>query len=130
MRPRARERGKRRLVVIDGQNPRPLGEPQRERADAGKQVGDLGGAGASGKHEPRQRRFALGGRLQKRGRRQLHNRFADAQCRRARQRNQFAMARQPRQIVLGGDARQRASSAPAPAGPNRARRRRGRRPWR
>jgi hypothetical protein len=50
----ARERGERGLVVIDGDNLRALGEPQRERADAREQIGDARGAAAKIKDQPRQ----------------------------------------------------------------------------
>ncbi len=55
-----------------------------------------------------------------------HGRRADAQRRRARLRDQFAMARQPREVVLRGDARQRRGQARRSAAPSRARRCRGR----
>ena len=38
----ALERGERGFVVVDGGDACPLGEPQREWADAGEQVGDFG----------------------------------------------------------------------------------------
>jgi hypothetical protein len=57
-------------------------------------------------HQPRQRRFALGGRLQKCARRQRHVRLADFQQWLGALRHQFAVARQARELMGRGEARQ------------------------
>ena len=93
--------------VVDRDDTRRRGKPQRERPDAREQVGDAFGAGARLQDEPRQRRLACHRRLQECGGRQDDGRGAHLQRRRARLRDQLAMARQPRKVLLRGDARQR-----------------------
>ena len=107
----ALERGQRRFILVDRDNTRLLTEPQRERADAREQVGDAFGAAADFQHEPRLHCFAFGRCLQECTGRQSHGRGADPQRRRAYLGDEFAMARQARQILLRSDARQRPGRA-------------------
>ena len=69
---RALERLDRARLAVGGGHARPFGQPQGERADAAKQVGDAFGVADMLEHQPRQRRFAFGGRLQERAGRQRH----------------------------------------------------------
>ena len=84
-----------------------FGQPQGKGADAAKQIGDAFGAADMVEHQPRQRRFARGGRLQKRAGRQRHLRAADLQQRLRGLRHQFAVAGDAREPVFLGDAGER-----------------------
>ncbi len=101
------ERGDRGFVAVGGVNARALGKPQRERADAGEQIGDIFGVRARGEDEPRQRGLAGDGRLQERRRRQVHDRPADAHGRHPALRHHFAVAGQPGEVALLRHLRQR-----------------------
>jgi len=103
----ALERGERGFVVIDGDDAGALGEAERERADAGKQVGHSGSVGAGREDQPGERRLACGGGLQERGRRQRHDCVADAQGRRPLLRDQLAMAGETGEIALLRNAGER-----------------------
>jgi hypothetical protein len=50
---RARKRGQRRFVRVDGEYPATVGKAQREWPDAGKQVADARGAAASDQDDVR-----------------------------------------------------------------------------
>ncbi len=107
VRRRARQRLDRALLDIRGGDARALGQPQCKGADAGKQVGDAFGAAHVVEHQPRQRRFARGGRLQECAGRQRHLRAPDFQQRLRGLRHQFAVPGDARELVLVGDAGQR-----------------------
>ena len=59
-----RQGGERRAVVFDGMDLGCCSQPQRERADAGKQIGDLAEAGDLSEDQRGQSLFAFRGRLQ------------------------------------------------------------------
>ncbi len=69
------------------------------------------------RHQPRQRRFAGGGRLQERAGRQRHARAADRERRRRALRDHLAVARQPRQPCCSATPRQLAVVRVGDSGP-------------
>jgi uncharacterized protein (DUF2235 family) len=96
-------------VAVGGDNAGALGEPEREWSDAGEQVGDrLGGAGVL-EHEPRQRFFSEGCRLQEGAGRQRHGGAPDPHLRLGALRHQLAVAGNARQPVGLGDTGERES---------------------
>ena len=92
-------------VAVEGGDLRLRRQPQREGADAAEQVGDLLAALAVVGDQRGQRFLAGDGRLQERAGRQGDLCRAHGDDRRRSHQHQFAMARQPRQPVLFGDAR-------------------------
>ena len=71
-------------IAVERRNPRLRRQPQRERPDPAKQIGDVFGALAMFRHQRRQRFLAGDGRLQERTRRQRDLRGADRDRRRRR----------------------------------------------
>src|SRR5262245_10016317 len=95
---RALERRDRGLIAVDGGDAHALGKPQREGADAREQIGDLFGLAAAFHHQRGQRRLAGGGRLQETTRWQRHTGTADRKRWGDTLRDQFAMARETREL--------------------------------
>ena len=104
---RALERFDRARIAVGGGDTRALGQPQRKRADAAKQVGNAFGCADMFDHQPRQRRFAFRRRLQESAGRQRHMSAADLQHRLGRLRHQLAVAGEAGKLVLAGDAGER-----------------------
>ena len=87
-------------IAVEGADTRLGREPQRERPDAAKEIGDMFCALAMFDHKRGKRFFARDRRLQERARRQCHLRGADGDVGRIAHQHQFAMTGQPRQPVF------------------------------
>ena len=104
---RAGKCAERSLVAIGGEDAGARSEPEREGADAAKQVGDLFRSHRGFADDRRQRTLPRLGRLQESTRRQHDARLPDLQRGFGELRHGFAMAREAGEPLLGSDPRQR-----------------------
>ncbi len=95
----ARQGGDCRCVIIGGKHARAFTKAKRKRTNSAEQVGHRFGVCAMRLDQPRQCRFAGGGGLQERARRQNDLRPAHGHDRRSQLRHDVAVARESRQMM-------------------------------